>query len=111
MIRTPVAAAAKQATSGFRVALFISRLHSTVRFCTICAKKGTVDGQLTAGQKRERACGADGGLTLAAGSLTAAAAEVENALTRTMDRARPFVLAIWAGLVAIAWLGAVKPSL
>jgi hypothetical protein len=73
VIRTPVAAAAKQATAGCRVALFNSRHYAPARPCTICAKKGTVDGRLTAGQKRERACGADGGLTVAAGSLKAAA--------------------------------------
>jgi hypothetical protein len=60
-------------TSGCRRAAFVTfRLHSTARPCILRAKKGTVDGQPTAGQKRERACGADGGLTLAAASLKAA---------------------------------------
>lgn len=36
--------------------------------------------------------------------------ELEAELTRTMNRARPFVVAIWAGLVAMAYLGAVKPA-
>jgi hypothetical protein len=37
--------------------------------------------------------------------------ELEAELTRTMNRARPFVVAIWIGLVAMAYLGAVKPAL
>lgn len=37
--------------------------------------------------------------------------ELELQLTRTMNRARPFVVAIWIGLVAMAYLGALKPAL
>lgn len=37
--------------------------------------------------------------------------ELEAKLAATMNRARPFVVAIWIGLVAAAYLGAVKPPL
>jgi hypothetical protein len=37
--------------------------------------------------------------------------ELEAELTGTMNRARPFVVAIWVGLVLAAYLGAVKPPL
>jgi hypothetical protein len=37
--------------------------------------------------------------------------EAEARLNGAMDRARPFVVLIWIGLVAMAWLGADKPSL
>lgn len=37
--------------------------------------------------------------------------ELEAQLQASIGRARPFVLVIWAGLVVIAYLGAVKPAL
>jgi hypothetical protein len=37
--------------------------------------------------------------------------EAEARLNGAMNRARPFVVLIWIGLVAMAWLGADKPSL
>jgi hypothetical protein len=37
--------------------------------------------------------------------------DAEARLNGAMNRARPFVVLIWIGLVAMAWLGAVKPSL
>jgi hypothetical protein len=37
--------------------------------------------------------------------------EAEARLNGAMNRARPFVVLIWIGLVAMAWLGAAKPQL
>ena len=37
--------------------------------------------------------------------------EAEARLDGAMNRARPFVVLIWIGLVAMAWLGAIKPPL
>lgn len=43
-------------------------------------------------------------------ATTGATDEINKSMTKSLDRCRPFVLAIWAGLFAECWLGVVEPG-
>jgi hypothetical protein len=57
-----------------------------------------------------RVRGAPLGPALRAVLASGSTPELEAVITRTFGRTRPFVLAIWAGLVLAAWLAIAKPT-
>jgi hypothetical protein len=57
-----------------------------------------------------RVRGAPLGPALRAVLTSGSTPELEQVIARTFGRTRPFVLAIWAGLVLAAWLAIAKPT-